>query len=359
MIEINIHKPIGSKTEEDRFFEAMGFEPEVFCYDDLRFLVEGSTENEIKLNIRSCGGGVREAINMYDYLRQSGKTIFANIDGECHSSAIIILLSAPFENRTADQNSRMLIHQVRGVIDGSFTTDELNKMSESVKTEEQSILQIYADRTGKDINTLELLMREEKERTASEMIAYGFISKTNIYNTNFKNEKMSKEKKSLLVRLENFLDSVKTVNQEPENETQATENFDHTAEDGTVIFTSESENITVGMPASPAGEFTLANGQVVTVQEVEGATVIVLIALSSEFMPVADTTVIDNLTNELSETKTNLTNAVALVNEFKNQVKSTFEPSQRQSTVNSASNTVKTVADLKNEAIERKNLKRK
>lgn len=152
---------------------------------------------------------------------------------------------------------------------------------------------------------------------------------------------------------------MKTVNQEPENETPATENFDHTAEDGTVIFTSESENITVGMQASPAGEFTLANGQVVTVQEVEGATVIVLIALSSEFMPVADTTVIDNLTNELSETKTNLTNAVALVNEFKNQVKSTFEPSQRQSTVNSASNSVKTVAELKNEAIERKNLKRK
>ena len=360
MIEINIYKPIGINSDDDKLLEMVaGVECPFIQFSDIKELVDNTTENEIKLNIKCKGGSVSESLAIYDYLRQSGKTIYANIDGECHSSAIILLLSAPYENRTANYNSKFLIHHVRGVIDGSYTTDELENITEYIKSEEENILRIYNERTGRGIDELIALMNEEKERTASEMIAYGFISKTNIYNTNFKNEKMSKEKKSLLVRLENFLDSVKTVNQEPENETPATENFDHTAEDGTVIFTSESENITVGMPASPAGEFTLANGQVVTVQEVEGATVIVLIALSSEFMPVADTTVIDNLTNELTETKTNLTNAVALVNEFKTQVRSTFEPSQRQSTVNSASNVVKTVADLKNEAIERKNLKRK
>jgi len=355
MLEINIHKKIGAKTEDDKFFEMIGFECEVFSYDDLRMLVDNTTETELKLNIRSSGGGVREAINMYDYLRQSGKTIYANIDGECHSSAIILLLSAPKENRTADANSRMLIHQVRGVIDGGFTTDELLLISNEIQTEETALLNIYADRTGTDIAILEALMKEEKERTASEMIQYGFISKTNIYNTNKKENKMSETKKSLLTRLENFL----AKNEAKAVEEVTTENYDHTAEDGTIIFTSESENIAVGMPASPAGEFTTGDGKVVTVVEVEGVTVIVLIALSAEYMPAPDTTTIDDLTNELCTAKTNLVEAVNLVNELKNQVKSNFEPTSRLSTVNSSSNVVKTVADYKNEAKERKNLKRK
>ena len=355
MLEINIHKKIGAKTEDDKFFEMMGFECEVFSYDDLRMLVDGTTENELKLNIRSNGGGVREAINMYDYLRQSGKTIYANIEGECNSSAIILLLSAPKENRTADINSRMLIHQVRGVIDGDFTTDELLLISSEVQREETSLLNLYSERTGTDLATLESLIKEEKFRTIPEMIQYGFISRTNIYNTNQKENKMSETKKSLLTRLENFL----AKNEAPAVEEVTSENYDHTAEDGTVIFTSESENIAVGMPASPAGEFTTADGKVVTVVEVEGATVIVLIALSAEYMPAPDTTMIEDLTNELGEAKTNLVEAVNLVNELKTQVKSTFEPTARLSTVNSTSNVVKTVADYKNEAKERKNLKRK
>ena len=51
------------------------------------------------------------------------------------------------------------------------------------------MLNIYEDRTGTDRETLKGLLKEEKMRTADELLQYGFISKINPYTTNANNKK--------------------------------------------------------------------------------------------------------------------------------------------------------------------------
>ena len=108
--------------------------------------------------------------------------------------AIVLLLAAPKENRTANANARALIHEVQVPVDRYFvSTTELQSLTEQAKMEQDAILDIYGERTGTDRGVLENLMKEERVRTASELLQYGFISKINSDNTNKKNSKMGKE----------------------------------------------------------------------------------------------------------------------------------------------------------------------
>lgn len=179
--------------------------------------------------------------------------------------AITLLLAAPKENRSANPNCRALIHKVRtSMCDCGATADELERIAEDIRREENAILDIYADRTGTDRAILESLMKEEKVRTANELLQYGFISKINSYNTNSKtNRKMSEiqEATSLLGKLGNALKKLKNVLGEE------FVNYDHTDADGNVIFSTEAEDETleVGMSATPDGTFELPDGRVVTI----------------------------------------------------------------------------------------------
>ena len=185
MVEIKVYKPI---DKEDIFWCWMFDEEEfTFSADTIhRIFEEYPDENEFKFNIDCDGGTVSEGLRIYDVLRTSGKTLFCNIEGGCHSMAIVLLLAAPAENRTANPNSRALIHEVRGGSWDALKADELRTLAEEIDREQNAILDIYADRTGHDRTELETLMKEEKQRTAQELLQYGFISKINTYSTNKK-----------------------------------------------------------------------------------------------------------------------------------------------------------------------------
>lgn len=227
--------------------------------EDVRnFLTEHKDENDILFNINCVGGGVREALNMYDIIRKSGKNIFANNAGKCHSAAVLIMLAAPIENRNSEPNARSLVHRVRtGNISGA-TEDELVQSLDSIRTEEQEVLNIYAERTGRPIEELESLMKSERMCTAQDLLNYGFISKINNYNTNSLNNLKMKD---LLNKLENGIQKVlNLIPAEPVNK-------DFVDVDGNVLFTSEAETLEVGSDVSvESGVYTLEDGTIVTVE---------------------------------------------------------------------------------------------
>lgn len=268
MIDINVYLPIDNENE-NRWAAVWGInDPVVFSVDSVRNIIESNPEeNDFRLNFNCDGGSVAEGLMIYDYLRTSGKNIYCNVEGGCHSMAIVLLLAAPKENRSANPNCRALIHKVRTCFVDGTTADELEKAAEDIRREQNAILDIYADRTGTDRETLENLMNEEKMRTASELLQYGFISKINQYNTNKKNTnaKMSElqETTTLLQKVVNSLKKLKNVLGEE------IVNFDHTDADGNIIFTTEAEDDTleIGMGATPDGTFELPNGKVVTIAD--------------------------------------------------------------------------------------------
>ena len=342
MVEIKLHLPISSE-DDNRWMAMWGADQDVvFSLDTFQtILEENPDENDFKFNIHCDGGSVSEGLAIYDAIRTSGKNIFCNIEGGCHSMAICILLAAPKENRTANKNCRALIHKVMMPIVQNANVDDLKRMMEELEREQTAILNIYADRTGVDFETLENLMKEEKMRTADELLNYGFISKINDYNTNLKKdlfintkkEKMNKEEvlkatNDLLAKVKNLL-------------TGGAVNFDFTDAEGKVLFSTEAEDDTleVGMSAQPDGTFELPDGRTITIAE--GVITEIKEAESQTEEEVA------NLIAANAKLSESLNEAVKLINELKKNVESNYKPSVRQ--VSRKSPTSNSYDDLKTE----------
>jgi ATP-dependent Clp protease protease subunit len=318
MVEINVFKPIDKEDPFMTYF--FGGDDMVFSADAIHAVFdENPTETEFRFNINCDGGSVHEGLRIYDVIRTSGKTIYTNIEGGCHSMAVILLLAAPKENRSANRNARALIHEVHTSVWGDdLTADELRDIADEVDEEEQNILNIYAERTGTDYDTLEAFMEEEKMRDANFLKKYGFISTINNYNTNFFNsmnrQKPKNKKQSLLKRTENFLGRIKNLLQaEPVN-------YDFTDDDGNVLFSTEIEDDTleVGMAATPDGTFELPDGRTVTIED--GAISEIIEASGSEE---------ENLREQVNTLTNSLLEAQGLIGELQAQVRSNYNVAPR------------------------------
>ncbi len=345
MIEVSVYKPI---DREDVFFNWIFGEEYSFSADTIhKVFDENPDESEFKFNINCDGGLVSEGLRIYDVLRGSGKTLFCNIEGGCHSMAVVLLLAAPKENRTANPNSRALIHEVRGGSWDAMTADELRALADEIDTEQNAILDIYADRTGYDRAELEILMKEEKMRTAQELLKYGFISKLNTYSTNQTKKQMSKPTKTvqdLLNKAANFMAKAKNVLEggEPTN-------YEHKDADGNVLFTTEKEDdsLAVGDAASPDGTFELPDGRTVVIAEG---------AITEITEPTENEATVEELQNRVDELENALSEANELVNSLSAQLRSTHNVAPRTAKPGAGTkkenNGKKTVEELKNEARE-------
>lgn len=345
MKEIRVYKPI---DKEDIFWSWLtdmeGGESFTFSADTIhKVFDENPEETEFKFHINCDGGVVSEGLRIYDVLRTSGKTLHCNIEGGCHSMAIILLLAAPKENRTANPNSRALIHEVRGGSWDFLKADELRTVADEIEREQNAILDIYADRTGYDRAELEILMKEEKMRTAQELIQYGFISKINTYSTNLKpKNQMSKPTKTV----QELLNQAKELGRKLLNLTEGEPvNFEFKDAEGVVLFTTEKEDdsIAVGDAASPDGTFELPNGQTVVIADG------VITEINEPESTNSEEVV--NLQNTVSQLTDALKEANNMITELRNHVQSNFVATPRTRVPGKQNEkTVQSAEELRNEA---------
>jgi ATP-dependent Clp protease protease subunit len=318
MVTIKVYNDI--ITDSDVFLYEMFGEENTLSLGKVKDIFnKNPNENDFKFDIHCNGGYVSEGLAIYDTIRTSGKNIYCDINGSCHSMAVCLLLAAPFENRTANPHAQALIHKVRGGCIG-VTAEEAQQYAADVKKDENAIIDIYVDRTGKSKEAMKALMSAEKIRTADELLQLGFISKINSYNTNFKNfSKMEKndKKDDLLKRAGNFV--TKAVNWL----SQKTANFDYADAEGNVLFSTESEEDTLAVgdvvtipDGATGGTFTLEDGRVVTIAD----------NVVTEIGEAAPT---EDLQAENDELRNQLQEAVNLINELKSQVASNYKPATR------------------------------
>lgn len=349
MVEIKLHTVIDHE-DSNRWMAMWGATEDIaFSLDSLqRIFDENPNEKDFKFNIHCDGGSVSEGLAIYDKIRTSGKNIFCNVEGGCHSMAVVILLAAPKENRTANPNCRALIHKVSAPVCDYATADDLRTLADELDREQNAILDIYADRTGTDRVTLENLMKEEKQRTAQELIDYGFISKINSYSTNLTKKTMSKDqKKSIINKLDSFLNGIKNV-------LEGAVNYDFTDAEGTVLFTTEKEDdsLVVGDKASPDGTFELTDGRKVTIAE---GVVTEIVEPSSDDEEVENLrSENERLTTENTQLREKLGDATNLLTEARNQIGSNYTPAPRSTNTKKPLTNQRTFDDIKNEAKERR-----
>lgn len=217
--------------------------------DDALYLVQSVVaafpeETEFQININSFGGSVDSGFALYDYMRNTDRVFKTNIDGICHSAAILVLLAASSENRSCNPNSTAMIHLPYVPLKGDYNPEDLEKITEEMNNVKNRIAQVYADRTNLSFEDALSIMSQERVKDAKWLLEEGFVDKINIYINNMS--------KNIMLKIMNILkQSVEIKDTE-----------------GNVVFEVEKEPLEVGMEVSiEEGEFIIPEVGKVTIKE--------------------------------------------------------------------------------------------
>lgn len=117
---------------------------------------------EITVNIRSTGGDVNDALLIYDALAGSGAAVTTRCMGYVASAATIIAQAASPGRREISPNALYLIHCSESVAEGNSMAME--RTTQMLEATDGRIAGIYAERSGKPVDTFAALMNENGGR---------------------------------------------------------------------------------------------------------------------------------------------------------------------------------------------------
>lgn len=133
--------------------------------------------SEIRVNIRSTGGSVNDALLIYEALRATGAKVVTCCYGYTASAATIVAQAASPGCRLIAPTSLYLVHNSIAAIEGNV--DELRAEVEMLQKTDERIASIYAAHSGRDIEEMAALMAENGGRgrwlSPDEAIAYGLV----------------------------------------------------------------------------------------------------------------------------------------------------------------------------------------
>ncbi len=165
-----------------------------FSLSTLKSMVESNPDaTEIELFINSEGGDVYEGWAIHDYLvsLQNTKKVTAKIEGMVASITTIIIGALPKDNVRSTKNSTGYIHNPIWTPQSPtpMEADDLKKLSEDLKHEEEKIYNFYLKRLTAKAEEILHLMQNEIKLTADKMLEIGLIgSIENSISTSFRNQ---------------------------------------------------------------------------------------------------------------------------------------------------------------------------
>lgn len=141
----------------------------------LLFLDAENNKEDIKIYINSPGGSVTSAMAMYDTIQHIKSEVATICVGQAASAAAVLLAAGTAGKRFALPNSRIMIHQVMGGVEGQQTDVEI-QAREMLRIKNQ-INEILAKHTGQNLKTIEKDTDRDKFMTPEEAKKYGIIDK--------------------------------------------------------------------------------------------------------------------------------------------------------------------------------------
>lgn len=278
MAILKIYSDITTKDEKV-FYQWYGLD--AVCYEDVDKFVDSIPEDDKEIDIRLfCNGGsCMEGWAMYDRLRQSGKEISVTVEGKAASMATVIMMAAPKKRRKCYQNASLCVHNpwmdsyyVGNC--GRATADDLQKAADSLREEQNRILDLYVERCGCDRDEMQALMDEDKyidpERAkelglVDEILSPISAAKSVFRDLIIKNQRMEQNENEVKVS-KGWLDKVLAFfgKGKPEDVT-----FDITlnAADGTQITVEREEGEPqVGDKAEPDGAWLMPEGETIVIE---------------------------------------------------------------------------------------------
>lgn len=141
------------------------------------FLQVDDPSQDIKLYINSPGGQVSSGLAIHDVMRTLKVDVATYCLGMAASMGSFLLAAGTPGKRYSMPNSKIMLHQpsLMGGLSGQVTDIEI-AANQLVKTK-NLLVDIYAENTGKDRESLYSLMERDTYFTASQAKEYGIIDK--------------------------------------------------------------------------------------------------------------------------------------------------------------------------------------
>ncbi len=139
----------------------------------LLHLEADNPKNDIHMYINSPGGIVTSGLAIYDTMQYIKPDICTICMGQAASMGALLLAAGAHGKRSALPNSRIMIHQPLGGVQGQATDIEIHA-KEIMKIKER-INQILSKHTGNDIKKIESDSDRNFFMDAKEALEYGLI----------------------------------------------------------------------------------------------------------------------------------------------------------------------------------------
>lgn len=238
-------------------------------------------ENDDTIDIRlNCDGGdCLEGWAIIDKLQATGKKITATIEGHAASMASLILLAA--SERRGYKHAQLLIHKPyypAYTLADAYRAEDLEKLTEQLRTETERALDFMVERTGADRATLEALMNEDKFVDMEKAKELGFVheileplsasARRGWKRTTATHTEKDMSKDNALASAFKAIAEALGLSVKMEAE-EAPVGFVLTAQDGTEINIDkpEGEDPAVGDAATPDGEFLMPDGTTIVIAD--------------------------------------------------------------------------------------------
>ena len=127
--------------------------------------------DEIHLRINSPGGSVFAAQTIYNLLKQNSAKVITHIDGMAVSAASIVALAG--DEIIMAGNAMMMIHAP--MFSTSGDAEQLRADADLLDQVQDTIIAVYAEKTGKGKDELVAMMKAETWMTAAQAKELGFV----------------------------------------------------------------------------------------------------------------------------------------------------------------------------------------
>ena len=135
---------------------------------------------KITVRINSGGGDVFAANAIYARLKDHKAHIVVKVDGWAASAATIIVMAG--DETYITRNGVFMIHDPKSFMCGYYGAQDCVKMSNTLETIKQAIINGYADKTGRKQEEISQLMSDETWWTGEDAVNNGFIDKLSFLN---------------------------------------------------------------------------------------------------------------------------------------------------------------------------------
>lgn len=152
----------------------------------IRTMLEGHEKDAVTLKISSLGGSVDHAISIFDQLVEHGN-VTAELSAFVASAATLISLGA--KTVRMNENAFYLIHKPMNWVDewNYMNEDDIETLIEKLEKQKRELAKMtlqlakmYMRKTGKSLNEIIELMKEDTWLNAEEALEWGFVDEISV-----------------------------------------------------------------------------------------------------------------------------------------------------------------------------------